>query len=112
MRSNVTQAVTTQRLERHVGLSSGESVGVISAEAKPGSGKLRAMLFFRNSPRKIRNALFHALRFAFRLVPMREGSRDRLRQWFLQRFSAIRPSAAQGRLPAAGHVRRARIAAG
>lgn len=70
------------------------------------------MLCFRNFPRKIRNALFHALRFAFRLVPMREGSRDRLRQWFLQRFSAIRPSAAQGRLPTAGPVRRARIAAG
>ena len=47
------------------------------------------------SPR-VRHALFHTLRFCFRLVPMRESSRDALRQDFLERFSSIRPSPALG----------------
>ena len=56
------------------------------------------------SPR-LRSALFHALRSMFRVLPMGEAARDRMRQRFLDRFPAIRPANPRG-VPAAGLPRR------
>lgn len=46
--------------------------------------------------RRLRSALFHALRLAFRAVPMGQARRDALREWFLDRFPRIRPALPQG----------------
>src|SRR5687768_10100871 len=45
---------------------------------------------------QLRNAMFRALRIAFRAMPLSEAKRDRLRQRFLDRFPSIRPAIARG----------------
>ncbi len=45
---------------------------------------------------------FHGLRFVFRLLPIREGTRDRWRQKVLDRFPELVPRGPRGVLPAAG----------
>ena len=52
--------------------------------------------------------LFRLLRFGFRLVPMSEAARDRMRQRFLDRYSHLVPTGPRGRA-AAPTVRRARV---
>ena len=54
--------------------------------------------------------LFRLLRFAFRLVPMSEAARDRMRQRFLDRYSHLVPTGPRGQL-APPTVRRARVRA-
>lgn len=46
----------------------------------------------------LRNSAFRALRFLFRLVPMRESTRDHWRSVFIDRFGALVPSAPRGRV--------------
>jgi len=48
------------------------------------------------APTRLRSALFHALRAAFRALPIDEARRDAWRQRFLDRFPSIRPTAARG----------------
>ncbi|MHB8912115.1 MAG: glycoside hydrolase family 99-like domain-containing protein [Lysobacter sp.] len=52
--------------------------------------------------------LFRMLRFGFRLVPMSEAARDRLRQRFLDRYSHLVPTGPRGQI-APPTVRRARV---
>lgn len=52
----------------------------------------------RNLQTLLRTSLFRALRFLFRLVPMREPTRDRWRAMFIDRFSTLIPSAPRGRV--------------
>lgn len=61
----------------------------------------------------LRNGMFKLLRFGFRLLPMREGTRDRLRNRFLDRYAHLLPASPQGQ-PAEDGIRerRARIRAG
>jgi lipopolysaccharide biosynthesis protein len=59
----------------------------------------------------LRHLLFRALRVAFRLTPMPVGTRDRLRQRFLERHATFVPSGPRG-LPAAPTARRDRDHAG
>ena len=55
----------------------------------------------------MRHVLFHLLRVGFRLVPMSQAQRDRLRQWFLGRYWHLVPEPPRGQvLPAP--LRRAR----
>nr|MBA2237494.1 glycoside hydrolase family 99-like domain-containing protein [Lysobacter sp.] len=54
---------------------------------------------------------FHALRLAFRLVPMSQAARDRLRQRFLQRYSHLVPAGPRGQA-GARLARRLRLHAG
>ena len=49
-----------------------------------------------SAPSRLRSTLFHALRVAFRALPIGEATRDRLRQQFLDRFPAIRPTTLRG----------------
>lgn len=61
---------------------------------------------------RLRSALFHALRAAFRVLPISETTQDRLRQGFLDKFPTIRPTQPRG-LPAAGTTgRRPNVHAG
>jgi lipopolysaccharide biosynthesis protein len=60
----------------------------------------------------LRNALFRGLRRAFRLVPLREDARDRIRQRFFDSFPQVMPSGPRGIEPMAGASRRARVHAG
>lgn len=55
--------------------------------------------------------LFKALRLGFRLVPMSEAKRDRLRQRFLERFAHLVPPAPRGQ-PNARVPRQARVRSG
>src|SRR4249919_2042958 len=48
------------------------------------------------APTRLRSALFHALRAAFRALPIGEAKRDALRQRFLEQFPSIRPATARG----------------
>jgi lipopolysaccharide biosynthesis protein len=50
---------------------------------------------------RLRSALFHTLRAAFRALPVSEATQDRLRQGFLDKFPNIRPAQSRG-LAAAG----------
>ena len=52
--------------------------------------------------------LFRLLRFGFRLVPMPEAARDRLRQRWLDRYSHLVPTGPRGQV-APPTVRRARV---
>ena len=52
--------------------------------------------------------LFRLLRFGFRLVPMGEAARDRMRQRFLDRYSHLVPTGPRGQV-APPTVRRARV---
>src|SRR5688572_25756224 len=45
---------------------------------------------------RLRSALFHALRAVFRALPVSEPTQDRLRQRFLDKFPAIRPTQPRG----------------
>ncbi len=62
---------------------------------------------------RLRDAVFHVLRFGFRLTPMRQATRDRLRQRFLDRHAALVPDGPRGQVAAstsrarrhAAHVR-------
>lgn len=54
---------------------------------------------------RLRSALFHALRTAFRALPIDEARRDAWRQRFFDRFPTIRPAAARG-IAGAGVARR------
>ena len=65
----------------------------------------------RNPLHATGHRLFAALRVGFRLIPLGEARRDRWRQWFLQRFPAVRPEAAQGQQSGADRARRARASA-
>ena len=47
---------------------------------------------------RLRTMAFTCLRRAFRLLPMSEGMRDRLRQRFLGRFPDLVPAAPRGRM--------------
>lgn len=49
----------------------------------------------------LRNALYYALRAAFRLAPMPLATRDRLRQRFLDRHADLVPAGPRGQAPAA-----------
>lgn len=64
------------------------------------------------SRQTLKSALFHSLRFAFRMVPMTEGRRDALRASFLGKFSSMRPSAVHGKPPSAKRSHRARATSG
>ncbi|RAP58440.1 glycoside hydrolase family 99-like domain-containing protein [Oleiagrimonas sp. MCCC 1A03011] len=44
----------------------------------------------------LRDALFHTLRFGFRLLPLREATRDRWRQRFLDRHAQLVPDGPRG----------------
>lgn len=59
-------------------------------------------------PRELRRHwLFYGLRLLFRLTPMREGTRDRLRQRFVSRFSRLLPTGPRGLAPGVqGEARR------
>lgn len=57
-------------------------------------------------PRPLRTALFHALRMAFRLMPMPLATRDKLRQRFLDQHGDLVPSGPTGQLPAGLRARR------
>ncbi len=48
-------------------------------------------------PELLRTNLYRGLRFVFRMVPMRESTRDRLRERFLSRFPAATPQGPRGR---------------
>lgn len=61
--------------------------------------------------RASRTALFNALRFAFRLTPMPQATRDRLRQRFLDRHGGLVPPAPRGRLDECRRARRAYLRA-
>ncbi|KGI78519.1 glycoside hydrolase family 99-like domain-containing protein [Oleiagrimonas soli] len=50
-------------------------------------------------PSPLRHALFHALRFGFRLLPLRQATRDRWRRRFLDRHAAFVPDGPRGRTP-------------
>ena len=52
--------------------------------------------------------LFFLLRFGFRLVPMSEAARDRMRQHFLDRYSHLVPTGPRGQEPPPAMVRRTR----
>lgn len=58
-----------------------------------------------------RTVLFNALRFTFRLTPMPQASRDRLRQRFLDRHSGLVPPAPRGQLDEGRRARRAYVRA-
>jgi lipopolysaccharide biosynthesis protein len=60
---------------------------------------------------RLLSALFHTLRSVFRAVPISDGIRDRLRQQFLDRFPAIRPTKAHG-MSATSLPRRAYVHSG
>jgi lipopolysaccharide biosynthesis protein len=55
---------------------------------------------------RVRDFAFRGLRVAFRLLPLRESTRDRLRGRFFQRYPGISPMTPKGQ-PAAGSSRRA-----
>lgn len=63
------------------------------------------------APSRLRSALFHALRAAFRALPVSQAQRDRLRQRFLDQFPSIRPAAPRG-APPVGLPRRAYVHSG
>jgi lipopolysaccharide biosynthesis protein len=63
------------------------------------------------APSRLRSALFHALRAAFRALPIGEARRDGLRQRFLDRFPTIRPDIPRG-LSTTGAGRRALVHSG
>ena len=46
----------------------------------------------------MRRVLFYLLRFGFRLVPMSQAQRDRLRQWFLDRYWHLVPLPPRGQV--------------
>ncbi|MGO4222694.1 glycoside hydrolase family 99-like domain-containing protein [Lysobacter sp. TAF61] len=50
---------------------------------------------------RLRSALFDSLRLAFRIAPMPERTRDRLRQSFLDRYQDLVPQGPRGRVGAA-----------
>ena len=58
---------------------------------------------------RLRTMAFTCLRRAFRLLPMSEGMRDRLRQRFLGRFPDLVPAAPRGQIMAHATDRRARM---
>jgi lipopolysaccharide biosynthesis protein len=61
-------------------------------------------------PGRLKAAAFGALRLAFRLLPLADGTRDRWRQRFLARFPGLRPQPVRGRPGTAGDgLRRARL---
>ncbi|NCT70697.1 MAG: hypothetical protein GXC75_07110 [Xanthomonadaceae bacterium] len=57
-------------------------------------------------PRRLRTALFYALRTAFRLTPIPPGTRDRLRERFLDTKGHWVPEGPKGRSPTGGLPRR------
>src|SRR5688572_32472927 len=56
---------------------------------------------------RFRNALFDSLRFAFRITPMSERTRDRLRQNFLDRYRGLVPQGPRGSIAAGATAHRA-----
>lgn len=54
----------------------------------------------------LRNAIYYALRAAFRLTPMPLATRDRLRQRFLDTHADLVPAGPRGRVTAAGNANR------
>jgi lipopolysaccharide biosynthesis protein len=60
---------------------------------------------------RLRSALFHVLRAAFRALPISKSTQDRLRQQFLDRFPTIRPRNPRG-VPATGLPRRPYVHSG
>jgi lipopolysaccharide biosynthesis protein len=61
---------------------------------------------------RLRSALFHALRAAFRVLPVSEATQDRLRQGFLDKFPTIRPTQPRGLATAGATGRRPNVHAG
>lgn len=61
---------------------------------------------------QLRSALFRGLRLAFRMTPMREGTRDRLRQRFLDRFQGVVPTGPRGQTGTGALSRRAYVRSG
>jgi lipopolysaccharide biosynthesis protein len=57
-------------------------------------------------PLSVKTAAFRALRFCFRAVPLSEGRRDKLRQYFLDHFAGMIPRPQIGRVGPAVHGRR------
>ncbi len=53
-----------------------------------------------------RTVLFNALRFTFRLAPLPQSMRDRLRQRFLDKYASLIPPGPRGRVDSIGSVRR------
>lgn len=62
--------------------------------------------------RRLRTLVFRALRFAFRCVPMRVETRDRLRERFLEHYSHFVPPPPRGEDAADAVTRRAQVHAG
>jgi lipopolysaccharide biosynthesis protein len=56
--------------------------------------------------RRLRTGLFYALRTAFRIAPMPEATRDKLRQRFLDRHSNLIPPGPKGQISEGTRVRR------
>jgi lipopolysaccharide biosynthesis protein len=56
--------------------------------------------------RRVRTGLFYALRTAFRIAPMPEATRDKLRQRFLDRYSDLIPPGPKGQASEGTRVRR------
>ena len=54
-----------------------------------------------------KNSLFYSLRFGFRLIPLKESTRDGLRQWFLDRFGNLTPTGPRGQASPTNKNRRA-----
>lgn len=56
---------------------------------------------------RVKNSLFYSLRFGFRLIPLKESTRDGLRQWFLDRFGNLTPTGPRGQASPTNKNRRA-----
>ena len=56
---------------------------------------------------RVKNSLFYSLRFGFRLIPLKESTRDGLRQWFLDRFGNLTPTGPRGQASPTNKSRRA-----
>ncbi len=56
--------------------------------------------------RRLRTGLFYALRAAFRIAPMPETTRDKLRQQFLDRYSSLVPQGPTGKVSEGTRARR------
>ena len=63
-------------------------------------------------PTYLRTALFRGLRLIFRMTPMREDTRDRLRQHFLDRFQGVVPTGPRGQGAISASTRRAHVHSG